>query len=223
MWDRVVVGVDGSLASLAALRQAVAEARRDSAALHVVWVWGRQVVGHVTVAASIPNSPRLIMEGQQRVADAFACSLGSYPADVAVTIDVRAYEGNAGAALVGIADRDRDLLVIGAGIARRRLHPFGHAVGRYCLRHARCVVLVVPPSELAQTIIRHPGQAKRLPRRLLRAVARPAPKARDSLNSTVPTSGETEFCGSGRQGRVLVSVVGGLLFGRGMCPQASRR
>jgi hypothetical protein len=49
---------------------------------------------------------------------------------------------------VEAADQPGDLLVIGTG----RRSPLGRAlrrsVGRYCLAHARCPVLAVPPSAL---------------------------------------------------------------------------
>lgn len=56
--------------------------------------------------------------------------------------------GSPGRALVESADRVDDLLVIGAGcrgMLRRTLFP---SVARYCLAHAACPVLAVPPSPL---------------------------------------------------------------------------
>ncbi len=56
--------------------------------------------------------------------------------------------------LVDLACRDGDLLVIGTG----RRHPVGRAlrrsVGRYCLAHATCPVLAVPPSALMNSLNR---------------------------------------------------------------------
>ena len=50
--------------------------------------------------------------------------------------------------LVAVADSQQDLLVIGTG----RRSPIGRAlrrsIGRYCLAHAKCPVLAVPPSAL---------------------------------------------------------------------------
>ena len=167
MWGRVVVGVDGSLTSLAALRQAVAIARPNGVPLRAVWVC-QQVVGHVTVESSVPRNPQVVAAGQQRVDEAFARALGGCPPEVPVTVDVRAYEGNVGAALVAIASRETDLLVVGTGTARRWFRPRARAVSRYCLLHARCPVLVVPLSEFARDVSRYPGTV----RRLIRAVAR---------------------------------------------------
>jgi hypothetical protein len=56
--------------------------------------------------------------------------------------------------LVDVADQPGDLLVIGTG----RRSPVGRAlrksVGRYCLAHARCPVLAVPPSALMDEVTR---------------------------------------------------------------------
>ncbi|MEU1541118.1 universal stress protein [Actinacidiphila glaucinigra] len=46
---------------------------------------------------------------------------------------------------VPIAQRDGDLLVVGAG---RRRGPWRSPVARHCLAHASCPVLTVPPSPL---------------------------------------------------------------------------
>ena len=58
--------------------------------------------------------------------------------------------GEPGPVLVDTASQTRDLLVVGAGRrgALRRLA--GCRVNRYCLAHARCPVVAVPPTELAQ-------------------------------------------------------------------------
>lgn len=56
--------------------------------------------------------------------------------------------GTPGPALVQIADREDDVIVVGAG-RRGLLHRgLGPSVGRYCLAHAGCPVLAVPPSPL---------------------------------------------------------------------------
>jgi hypothetical protein len=57
--------------------------------------------------------------------------------------------------LVDVANQPGDLLVIGTG----RRHPLSRAlrksVGRYCLAHATCPVLAVPPSALMDEMQRH--------------------------------------------------------------------
>jgi hypothetical protein len=58
--------------------------------------------------------------------------------------------GETGPVLVDTADRPDDLLIIGTGRRPgigRLLH---HSASRYCLVHARCPVLAVPPSALME-------------------------------------------------------------------------
>jgi hypothetical protein len=63
-------------------------------------------------------------------------------------VQARVERGDPGQVLVDVADQPGDLLVIGTG----RRNPVGRAlrrsVGRYCLAHAKCPVLAVPPSAL---------------------------------------------------------------------------
>ena len=64
--------------------------------------------------------------------------------------------GEPGPALVDAACATDDLLVIGAG-RRGWLPRIGHGqVSRYCLAHAHCPVLAVPPAELARAARRRP-------------------------------------------------------------------
>lgn len=74
--------------------------------------------------------------------------MGGLPADLRATPTV--LRGEAGQVLIDTACRPRDLLVAGAGRrgALRRLA--GCRVSRYCLAHARCPVVAVPPTDLAQ-------------------------------------------------------------------------
>ena len=83
---------------------------------------------------------------RQRLADAFDAGLGGLPDDV--TVLARIERGEPGPVLVDVAESPDDLLVIGTG----RRSPIGRAlrksIGRYCLAHAKCPVLAVPPSAL---------------------------------------------------------------------------
>ena len=67
-------------------------------------------------------------------------------------VRVRVERGEPGPVLIDVADRPDDLLVIGTG----RRSPIGRALrksaGRYCLAHAKCPVLAVPPSALADEL-----------------------------------------------------------------------
>lgn len=147
---RVVVGVHGTPGSLQALRFAVGHAQAFGAVLAPVIAWeppGGDSAGR--------RYPRFITQSwgdaaERRLLTAFEEGLGGLPADLLVRpVIVR---GRAGEVLVAIADRDNDLLIV--GVSRRgRLHRawYGSAP-QYCLAHARCAVIVVPPSHLAREL-----------------------------------------------------------------------
>ncbi len=81
---------------------------------------------------------------RQRFIAALAAAWGGVPPD----LDIRpvVIRGEPGPALVEIASSGDDLLVVGAG-RRGALTRMWHAkVSRYCLSHARCPVLAVPPA-----------------------------------------------------------------------------
>jgi hypothetical protein len=59
--------------------------------------------------------------------------------------------GEPGPALVSVACDGHDLLVLGAGRRGRLARAWHGRVSRYCVAHAPCPVLTVPPPALAQT------------------------------------------------------------------------
>ena len=144
---RIIVGVHGSLGSLQALRYAADEARERAVPLVPVIAWvppGGDLSerGHPS-----PYLRRLWHEAaKQRLLDAFEAGLGGVPVGVAMEPTVA--RGETGPVLVDIADKPGDLIVIGTG--RRSLvgRALRKSVGRYCLAHAKCPVLAVPPSAL---------------------------------------------------------------------------
>jgi nucleotide-binding universal stress UspA family protein len=87
---------------------------------------------------------------RQRLRGALDAAFGGLPAGV--TVKSQVVRGEAGPSLVGAACEDGDLLVIGTG-RRSRLGRVVHStVSRYCLAHAACPVLAVPPSPLDREI-----------------------------------------------------------------------
>jgi nucleotide-binding universal stress UspA family protein len=146
---RIIVGVSGSPGSLQALRHAVDLARTYCAPLVAVLAWTPP--GGDLADRSHP-SPYLRQVWRdaawQRLWAAIDLALGGIPENVCFESDV--VRGDPGDVLVGMACHTDDLLVIGAG----RRGPVARAltcrVSRYCLAHARCPVIAVPPSELAQ-------------------------------------------------------------------------
>jgi nucleotide-binding universal stress UspA family protein len=144
---RIVIGVHGSLGSLQALRWAADEAQQRQVPLVPIIAW---VPPGGDMAERSHPSPYLRQLWQdaacKRLTDAFDEGLGGLPDDLQVQPHVE--RGDAGPVLVDIADQPGDLLVIGTG----RRNPVGRAlhrsVGRYCLAHAHCPVIAVPPSAL---------------------------------------------------------------------------
>lgn len=140
---RVVVGVDGSLTGLAALRAAVGEARRRGLPLYAV--------RSRTTAISLTNP--------ESIKTAFLDALGSYPADVQIetavsTLPIRD-------ALRAAACDPRDLLVVGTSGKGPWHALWSGSVARALLRRARCPVLAVPAPEMAHTVHRpHAGHRR---------------------------------------------------------------
>jgi len=141
---RVVVGVDGTLGSLGALRRAVAEARQRRMPLCAVRVVPEV---HAWVGAA-PLDEADLAAFERQITDAFADALGGFPPDLEIRTTV--IVGSPGRALVGLARGDEDLLVVGSGDHRR----WRRSVSGYCVRHAGCPVLSVPLPALARSLRR---------------------------------------------------------------------
>jgi nucleotide-binding universal stress UspA family protein len=144
---RIIVGVHGSLGSLQALRYAADEARQRNVPLLAVTAWIPPGGDMAERRHSSPYLRKIWREAAlERLWAAFDAGLGGVPADLRVELQVT--RGETGPVLVDTADLPDDLLIIGTGRRaglRRVLH---QSVSRYCLAHARCPVLAVPPSAL---------------------------------------------------------------------------
>jgi nucleotide-binding universal stress UspA family protein len=148
---RVVVGVNGSPGSLAALHRAAGEARRTGAELLAVLAWEPPTgeLAHRRALLPVPLAD-LRQEASERLLAALHTAFGD--AGPGVPLQGLVARGAPGRALVESADRPDDLLVIGAGCrgrVRRALFP---SVARYCLAHAVCPVLALPPSPLREDL-----------------------------------------------------------------------
>ncbi|MEU0783679.1 universal stress protein [Streptomyces sp. NPDC006173] len=144
---RVVVGVSGSPGSLAALHRAAYEARRGGADLLAVLAWEPPggTYGYRRAVCPLPLED-LRQDAGRRLLDALGSAFG--PEGPEVSFQAVVVQGATGPALVESAAGEDDLLVVGAGgrgPLRRALFP---SVARYCLAHADCPVLAVPPSPL---------------------------------------------------------------------------
>lgn len=142
---RIVVGVDGSDESMAALRWALREAALRGASLRVLHAWSYPaVVGFPTM--------RLVDIGVMRessealLADAIAKASSGSPSTV--SIDPVVTEGSAAQALVD-ASEGADLLVVGARGHGGFLGLVLGSVATQVVHHATCPVVVVPSSDAA--------------------------------------------------------------------------
>lgn len=150
---RVVVGVSGSLANVAALHAAAEHARLHSATLLAVLAWQPPGGELAYRRAPWPHSVPMWREGaKDKLRTVLVDAFGENPQDL--TLEAIAVRGDAGRILVAITGHPDDLLVIGAG-RRAGVARIRHGgVSRYCLAHARCQVLAVPPPELVSELRR---------------------------------------------------------------------
>ncbi|MFJ9761702.1 universal stress protein [Streptomyces sp. NPDC101149] len=142
--QRIVVGVSGSLNSLVALQRAGTEARLTGRRLLAVLAW------RPCDTDPPPGTNRPPLKGTRTAAmrllkgvlnDVFAAT------DDTVRISGLVISGSAGRTLVQIANKETDLLVIGRR-HHSKLRRWRSPVARYCLTHATCPVLTVPPPPL---------------------------------------------------------------------------
>jgi nucleotide-binding universal stress UspA family protein len=147
---RVFAGVSGSPGSLQALRYAAGLARLHDSPLIPVLAWSPPG-GDL---ADRRGGPSIYLRqvwrdaAWQRLWNALDLAFGGIPADVPVEPHV--IRGEAGNVLVEIANSDDDLIVVGAGRRGMLCRMGACRVSRYCLAHATCPVVAVPPSALAQ-------------------------------------------------------------------------
>jgi nucleotide-binding universal stress UspA family protein len=152
----IAVGVDGSPASVAALRWAADLARSRDAEIVVVRAW------HVALASLAPYAPvsrRPAQEGERRRAEAdlegvMLTALGPVP-DVKVTAALVC--GPPARVLLNQC-ADADLLVLGGHHADSPLRPTVGAIAAACLRQAPCPVVIVTVAAASSGRVVAPGR-----------------------------------------------------------------
>jgi nucleotide-binding universal stress UspA family protein len=148
---RVIVGASGSPGSLRALRYAEELARAHDATLIPVLTWLPPGGDLADRRYPCGEMRRVWQEDAcERLRDALIAVWGEVPADPPVHPLV--HRGEAGWILVSLADCPGDLLVVGAGRRGALARMVGGKVSRYCLAHAECPVLAVPPPALAREV-----------------------------------------------------------------------
>ena len=141
----VVVGVDGSPGSRAALEYAMAEAARRGALLRVVAAVTLPEFWANSYGMYVPPPPGDIVEDVrkelQRFDDETAATWSGATGTPPISVETRA--GRAGDVLVDAAE-GADLLVVGHRGRGALSSVLIGSVGLYCLLHANCPVTVVP-------------------------------------------------------------------------------
>jgi nucleotide-binding universal stress UspA family protein len=143
----VVVGVDDSPQSAAALRWAAAHAAATHAELTLVHVWALEPSDMYGPTGDIRDAA--LPDIRKRLVDMVTAAIGPSTGPAAWTLDI--VQGPPGPTLVRRA-REAALLVVGTGehAGVRRL--VNGSVSHYCLSHAHGPVVAVPSfAEAAQT------------------------------------------------------------------------
>jgi nucleotide-binding universal stress UspA family protein len=135
----VVVGVDGSAASRAALEFALREGAARGSAVEVVtaWSWAGP---HESLAA--PATPHEARDRAQRQQDEVVADV-LRRVSVAPLLSRQVVQGDPAEVLLR-AGRDAAFLVVGSEHKNMLKRAVLGSVSEYCVRHATCPVVVVP-------------------------------------------------------------------------------
>jgi len=148
---RLIVGISGSPGSLQALRYGEGLARAQGVVLIPVIAWEPPGGNH---DERFQNSGDLRQACRdlalQRLRDALIAVWGELPDDPLVQPHLE--RGPAGRVLVNLACRPGDVLIVGAGRRATLARMAGSRVSRYCLAHAQCPILAIPPPALAREL-----------------------------------------------------------------------
>ncbi len=147
---RIIIGTSGSPGSLSALRYAAEVAREDDATLVPVLAW-LPPGGDFADRAHPSGYLRQVWRDAAwlRLWTAVNMAWGGI-APAGRPAEPRVLRGEPGEVLVAAACEPGDLLVVGAGRRGAVRHPVSARVSRYCLAHAGCPVVAVPPPDLDQ-------------------------------------------------------------------------
>jgi nucleotide-binding universal stress UspA family protein len=148
---RVIVGTSGSPGSLQALRYGERLAHVHGAVLIPVLAWdlpGGDYGERVQPSGELRQVWRNL--ACRRLTDALVAVWGETPNDPLVQPHIE--RGPPGWVLVNLACRPGDVLVVGAGRRGVLARMAFSRVSRYCLAHAQCPVLAIPPPALAREL-----------------------------------------------------------------------
>jgi nucleotide-binding universal stress UspA family protein len=153
---RIVVGVDGSSPSLAALHWAAAEAQRHAARLEAVIAWRPTAAIAAPPGGHPPAAVRTLKEDRADAEAVLDIALGEITA-TGIEIERRAMRGSPHRVLVEAAE-GADMLVIG-GRSGKLAGKLPWSTGQQVLNDAPCPVVVVPEAT-ARLAERHAADAR---------------------------------------------------------------
>lgn len=145
----IVVGVDGSEASAAALRWALEEARRRGTTLRLVHAWHRPLEAAPMAAPMWLDGE--VFESLRTAAAELLDRMVAEAGDAATGVELERIVVEAGAARALLAAADgADLLVVGSRGHGGFLGLLLGSVSQQCAHHAPCPVVIVPaPAQAA--------------------------------------------------------------------------
>jgi nucleotide-binding universal stress UspA family protein len=148
---RIVVGVDGSAESAAALRWACREALLRGAEVHAVRAWEppHRAVASYACSARVPEQSGYVRDGTAGAEEDLRQMVQEL-AEPGLVIKVEVAEGLPARVLLDRAV-DADMLVLGSAN-----HPAMRAAGpvvRACVSHAPCPVVVIGAEQAARTLV----------------------------------------------------------------------
>jgi nucleotide-binding universal stress UspA family protein len=146
--SRVVVGVDGSAGSLAALRWAAQEASLRGVGVHVVMAWQRQRAYGSANVFGVGMDPTF--DTEESLASAAAEQAVQLAEETRKERDVpmtwATVEGHPAMALLAVVE-EGDILVVGSRGHGGFVGALLGSVGQHVVAHARCPVVVIPGVE----------------------------------------------------------------------------
>jgi nucleotide-binding universal stress UspA family protein len=140
---KIVVGVDGSAGSRAALRWAFTEAKLRGTSLEAVIVWQYPITASLPTFGAM-NTPDDFEVDARSTLLAFLTDEG-VSAEAPIPVSTLVAEGNAARALLD-ASEDADLLVVGSRGHGGFTGVLVGSVSQQCVNHAKCPVVVVHPN-----------------------------------------------------------------------------
>ena len=138
---RIIAGVDGSEASLAALRWAVRQARLSGGIVDAIIAWQipASSIGYGFAPISGDTLCYLEENAKETLAEAISKATGPQDTDWVHSVVTQAIPGQA----LTEASADADLLVVGSRGHGQVTGALLGSVSQYCVHHAHCPVVVI--------------------------------------------------------------------------------